>query len=1096
MAPRSVRRPMTPAARLPVLALCLSLSTLALPALAQPAADEAPAGPEPRFDPVLYQGLQFRLVGPFRGGRVTAVAGVRQKPETYFMGSTGGGVWKTTDAGETWINVSDGQGFGSASVGAVAVAPSDPNVVYAGMGSACIRGNVSAGDGVYRSTDGGETWSHVGLEEAGQIGRIRVHPADPDRVFVAALGHAFGPNEERGVFRSTDGGASWEKVLYASERAGAVDLALDPTNPRHLFAAIWQVERKPWTLVSGGEDSGLFRSTDGGDTWEEVTDGLPEGIKGRIGVTVSPADPDRVWALVEAEDGGLFRSDDGGKSFRLINDDREFRQRAWYYTHVHADPNDAQTVYILNVGMFRSDDGGKTFTPIRTPHGDNHDLWIHPDDPEVMIEGNDGGANVTTNGGKTWSTQTNQPTAEFYRVSVDRQFPYRIYGAQQDNSTVSIPHRTNTGDAIDEHHWWAVGGGESGHIAIDPEDPDVVYAGSYGGTITRYDHETGRTRNIMTYPQMAVGSKAEDLAFRFQWNAPIRISPHDPDTLYHASNYIHRSTDEGQSWEVISPDLTRDAVERQDYSGGPITWDNTGVEVYGTVFAFEESPHAAGELWAGTDDGRVHLSRDGGETWSEITPPGMPEWSTVNTIELSPHEPGRALLAVQRYRLDDFTPYVYRTDDHGATWERIADGTNGIPAEHFVRVVREDTERRGLLFAGTEFGLYVSFDDGGRWQSLQLDLPVTPITDMQVQPDAGDLVVATQGRSFWVLDHLEPLRQMTDEVAAAELHLFDPEDALRMPGGSPFAALFGSGRSGQNPPGGAVFYYTLGEAPGGEQGEDAEGEEAAAPRELTLEILSEDGEVIRSFSSTTPEHQNPSPFARFFPALAAPKLLPAEEGMNRWQWDLRHPDAELVDDAVLWGGANGPRVAPGSYRARLALGDLVREVGFEVLPDPRLDVTQEGYAAQEALGLEVLAKIDETHDAIRTIRSVRDQVTGLVDRLAEAGHGGEKLEAAAEAVTGPLTEIEGELTQTKSRSTQDPLNFPPQLDNQYVYLLGVVTGADARPTDGSYERLEDLNTALAEHRSRLDAVLGTELAAFNQAVAGLDVAPVIVPAGE
>lgn len=1068
---------------LPVLAAICLLSV----AGTAPAASQQNT-PEPVYDPDLYGALQYRLVGPFRGGRVTAVTGVPSQPDTFYMGSTGGGVWKTTDFGETWVNVTDGQDFGSAGVGAVAVAPSDPNVVYVGMGSTCIRGNVSAGDGVYRSTDAGKTWSHVGLEDAGQIGNVRVHPTDPDRVYVAALGHAFGPNEERGVFRSTDGGATWEKVLFVSDRAGAVDLAMDASNPRILFAAVWQTERKPWTLVSGGEGSGLWKSTDGGDTWTEVTKGLPEGIKGKIGVAVSPADPDRVWALVEAEKGGLFRSDDGGTSFRLINDDREMLQRAWYYTHVEADPKDPETVYVLNAGFFRSVDGGKSLQRVRTPHGDNHDLWINSDDPEIMIEGNDGGAAVSTNGGRSWSTQANQPTAELYRVTVDDQFPYRLYAAQQDNSTVSIPSRSN-GGPIDEHDWYPVGGGESGHIAVDPENPNVVYAGSYGGTITRYDHATGRARNVIAYPQMAIGQAPRDLTFRFQWNAPIRISPHDPHVLYHASNVVHRSTDEGQSWQVVSPDLTRNDPDKQGYAGGPITRDNTGVEVYGTIFAFEESPLEKGVLWAGSDDGLVHVSRDDGETWTDVTPSGMPEQATVNTIELSAHAPGRAFLAVHRYRMDDFTPYVFRTDDYGATWTRVADGTHGIGTDHFVRVVREDPAKKGLLYAGTERGMYVSFNDGAVWQTLQLNLPMTPITDLQVKRD--DLVVATQGRSLWVLDQVEPLRQMSDAVASAPLHLFTPEPTYRVPGGGFFSRLFGSARAGQNPPGGVVLCYTLAEEP-------AEGEE------LKLEILGADDEVIRSFSSTTPERRAPSPYARFFPG-ARGRTLPAKKGMNEWVWDLSHPDAHLVDDAVLWGGAGGPEVAPGTYRARLTLshegGDEGQEgqtVDFQVVADPRLDVTQEGYEAQERLALDVVAQIEAAHDGLRTIRSVTEQVDGLTKRLKEADGVDEAtlagIEKAAKAVTEPLAEVEQKLTQTESESSQDPLNFPPKIDNQLVYLLGVVTSTDARPTDGSYTRFEDLKQELAAIRAELDQILATQLAAFNDLVHQAEVAPVLVPA--
>ena len=646
------------------------------------------AGGAATVDAEHLEKLELRNIGPYRGGRVTAVAGVRADRNTFYMGSTGGGVWKTTDAGLGWSNVSDKE-LAAGSIGALAVAPSDANVIYAGTGSACPRGNVSPGVGVYRSTDAGDTWAHVGLADSGQIGRIRVHPRDPDVVYVAALGRIFGANEERGVFRSRDGGATWEKVLYVSDRAGAVDLAMDPANPRILYAAIWQVVRQPWTLESGGEDGGLWRSKDGGDSWEELTEGLPESNLGRIGVAVSGADSSRVWALVEAEDGGLYRSDNGGDRFRRVNTDRSFQQRAWYYTHVYADPQDRETVYVLNTGLFRSHDGGVEFEHIRVPHGDHHDLWIHPDDPKVLINGNDGGANVSWNGGDSWTGQANQPTAEMYRVTVDDRFPYWVYGCQQDNSCVAVPSRTGE-SGIDRHHWYVIGGCESGHIAVDPRDPNVIYSGCYGGQIERYDRATGVAREIMAWPQLAVGQAASDLRYRFQWNAPIRLSPHDPDVLYHASQFVHRSTDQGQSWQTISPDLSRNDADKQGSAGGEITWDNTGVEVYGTVFAFEESPHQPGLLWAGTDDGRVHLSRDNGESWSEITPRRMPEWGQVNMIELSAHGAGRAFLAVTRYRVDDFQPYVFRTDDFGASWTLLTNGDNGIPGDHFVRVVRED----------------------------------------------------------------------------------------------------------------------------------------------------------------------------------------------------------------------------------------------------------------------------------------------------------------------------------------------------------------------------------------------------------------------
>jgi photosystem II stability/assembly factor-like uncharacterized protein len=1060
---------MTRSARQSSFSIARSLTLLLLCAAVgvSAAADD----PGPVIDPDLYQAMEYRLIGPFRGGRVTAVAGVIGERDTFYMGSTGGGVWKTTDGGESWSNVSD-EFFESASVGAIAVAPSDPNVVYAGMGSACIRGNISPGDGVYRSTDAGKTWKRAGLAEAGQIGAIAVHPKQPETLHVAALGHAFGPSEQRGVFRSRDGGDSWEQVLHVSDRAGAVDLALDPTNPRIVYAAIWQAERKPWGLVSGGEGSGLHRSVDGGDSWQELTEGLPRGIKGRIGVTVSGAMPGRVWALVEAEDGGLYRSDDGGDSFRLVNADRNFRQRAWYYTHVYADPRDADTVYILNVGMWRSSDGGESFDYVRAPHGDHHALWINPDQPEVMINGNDGGANVSVNGGKSWSTQANQPTAEFYRVTVDEGFPYRVYGSQQDNSTVSIPSRTTSG-SIGRQHWYDVGGCESGHIAVDPRDTNIVYAGCYGGSITRHDHATGQTREINAYPETALGRAARDLRYRFQWNAPIRLSPHDPDLLYHASQFVHRSADGGQTWQVISPDLTRNERSKQALSGGPITKDNTGVEVYGTIFALEPSPLQEGLLWAGSDDGLVHLSRDDGQTWSDITPKRMPEWGQVNAIELSAHGAGRAFLAVTRYRDDDFRPYIFRTDDFGGSWTLLTDGENGIPANHFVRVIREDPERKGLLYAGTEFGLYVSFDDGRHWQSLQLNLPVTPVTDLAVKE--GDLVVATQGRSFWILDDLSPLRQLTGQVAAGGAFLFQPRPVYLLRGGS----FSGGGEgAGQNPPGGAILHYLI-------PGETDES--------LTLEILDGEENLLRAFSSEKEEPRAPNPWAAFMPPGAIPTgKLEKKKGMNRFVWDLRLPDARLVEGTVLWGQAAGPVVPPGNYTARLSRGEWSQTRTFEVLADPRLEITPGALRERFDLSRKIWQALSETHDAVLRMRDVRDQVDGLARRLAEAGRG-EGVEATATAVRDKLAALEDRLIQARAESAQDVLNHPPRLDGQWIGLLGVVESADAPPTAGALERYGDLRSELDGLLVEIRAVLETELTAFNDVVRAKDLPPVIVP---
>ncbi len=1050
-------------------------SLLVLAAMASAAAgSRAEEGPKPAYDPKLYQALEYRNIGPYRGGRVTAVSGVAGDDDTYYMGSTGGGVWKTTDGGVTWRNVSD-EAFKSASVGAIAVAGSDTNVVYAGMGSACVRGNTSPGDGVYRSTDAGRSWKHAGLGDAGQIGRIRVHPTDPDRAYAAVVGHAFGPSEQRGVFRTTDGGKSWDRVLHVSEEVGAVDLAMSPHNPRILFAATWRVVRKPWTMISGGAGSGLHRSTDGGDTWEELTEGLPEGTKGRIGVSVSGADPDRVYALVEAEEGGLFRSDDGGKSFRLINSDRNLRQRAWYYTHVYADTRDANTVYVLNVGLWRSDDGGKSLSFLRAPHGDHHDLWINPDDPRILNNGNDGGANISYNGGRSWSPQDNQPTAEMYRVAVDDGFPYRVYGCQQDNSCVSLPSRTAS-SGIARQDWHVIGGCESGHVAVDPRNTDITYSGCYGGTISRHDNGTDQDREIMAYPQLAVGQAPRDLKYRFQWNAPIRVSPHDPDVLYHASQYVHRTADEGQTWELISPDLTRNDREKQDFAGEPITRDNTGVEVYGTIFALEESAAERGALWAGSDDGRVHLSRDGGATWKEKTPKKMPEWGQVNMIELSPHDPGRAFIAVTRYKLDDFTPIIFRTDDHGETWTLLTSGGNGIPEGHFVRVVREDPVRRGLLYAGTEFGLYVSFDDGKRWQTLQLKLPVTPVTDLAIKRD--DLVVATQGRSFWILDDLTPLRAMSPEIAEAPMHLFRPRDTVRFGGESPF----GPGSSqGKNPPAGVMIHYTL----------DAE---PAEDQELVLEILDPNGEVLRKMSSREEERRAPNAFARYLPpGFGGDRKLPANEGMNRYVWNLRLPDAELVDDAVLWGAARGPRVPPGRYQVRLTLGETIQSQEFEVTADPRLEVTRRDLERQFDLSKSIWKSLTESHALLEKIRDVEKQVDDLTRRLEKAGKG-DGLEDAAKALKEKLRSIEEAIHQTKAEVGQDVLNFTPRLDNQLLALMGVVESADTRPTDGSVQRFGELRSELEGHLDEMARVITGELTAFNDLVRDKRVPPVIIPA--
>ena len=1068
----------------------------------------APAAPaRDAVDRDLLRGLEWRNIGPHRGGRVVAVAGVPSQPYVYYFGGTGGGVWKTTDGGIRWLNVSDGQ-LGTGSVGAVAVAESDPNVVYVGMGESCIRGNLSEGDGVYKSTDAGKTWKHVGLRDTRTIGQVRVHPTNPELVYVAALGHAFGPNAERGVFRSRDGGARWEKVLFVDDKTGAVDLAMDPTNPRVLYAAFWQAVRKPWTMESGGPGSALYKSTDGGDTWTKIADeNLPKkSVWGRIGVTVSPANPSRVWAIIEAEDGGVFRSDDGGKTWRRTNEERRLRQRAWYYTHIYADPKNPESLYVLNTGFYRSLDGGKTFTAIPVPHGDNHDLWIAPDDPRRMIESNDGGANVSFDGGGTWSSLYNQPTAQFYHVVTDTRFPYYVFGAQQDNTTVAIASRTAEG-GIDRVHWYPVEGCESGYIAVDPSDPMVTYAGCYDGVIDRYDHRTGQSRNVNVYPDNPMGWGAEGMKYRFQWTFPIVASPHDPQTIYAGGNVLFKTTSGGQAWTAISPDLTRNDPSKLGPSGGPITKDNTSVEYYCTIFAMAESPREKGLLWVGSDDGLVHVSRDAGAHWTNVTPKDLPEWSMVSQVDPSPHDAGTMYLAVNRYKLDDDRPFIYVTRDYGQSWTKIV---GGIPDGAFVRVVREDPVRKGLLYAGTERGIYVSFDDGGRWQPLQMavpgtvtlaaspapspspspspssapspsaaddklagKLPVVPVTDLVVKDN--DVVVATQGRSFWILDDVSPLRQMSRDVAADDVHLFTPAPAYRFFGGgtrpSPLV--------GQNPPSGAVVYYTLKAEP-------------KANEEVTLEVLDASGKVLKKLSNKEDKDKAEGAGGddeEGYGPPPAPRTIPAKAGLNRFPWDLRVEDASRFKGMILWGGVTrGPVLAPGSYQVRLTAGGKSLTQPLEVRKDPRLAAGGEDYRKQYDLLVKIRDKVTETHDAITRIRETRDQVKGVAGRA----KGNKAIADAADALDKKLTAVEEELYQTKNQSSQDPLNFPIRLNNKLAALAGVVGGGDAAPTDPSYVVYEDLTAKIDAQLARLRQVIDTDVPAFNALVREQNVPAVVV----
>ena len=1011
-----------------------------------------------RYDPSLYKAMSWRCIGPYRGGRVTAVTGVPSQPYTYYFGATGGGVWKTEDGGLNWRPISDGF-FKTGSVGAIAVSESDPNIVYVGMGEAPIRGNVSHGDGMYKSLDAGKTWKRIGLEDTSQISRVRVHPRNPDIVYVAALGHVYGPNDQRGVFRSQDGGGTWENILYRDDKTGCIDLILNPSNPRIIYAAFWEFFRTPYSLSSGGPGGGIFKSIDGGDTWTEISrnSGLPKGLLGKIGITISPANPDRVWAIVEANDGGVFCSDDGGQTWRKMNEERRLRQRAWYYSRIYADPKDAETVYVLNTGFYRSVDRGRTYSSIRVPHGDNHDLWIDPENPDRMINSNDGGANVSYNGGISWTDQDNQPTAQFYHVVTDNHFPYRVYGAQQDNSTVRIASRTTEG-GIDKPDWNEVGGGESGHIAPRHDNPNIVYAGSYGGYITRWDYRTRQTRIITAWPENPMGWGAGDLKYRYQWTAPIVVSRFDPDVLYHAAQVIFKTTNEGQSWEIISPDLTRNDKSRQKSSGGPITKDNTSVEYYCTVFALAESFHNPNILWVGTDDGLVSVTRNGGKNWEEITPKDLPEWSLISMIEPSTFDSATAYIAVDRHELDDFKPYIYKTENYGRSWKKI---TNGLPDSTFIRVVRQDPKREGLLYAGAETGVFVSFDDGANWQSLQLNLAVVPIHDMVVKEN--DLVVGTHGRSFWILDDLTPLHQITNRVEKSDIYLFKPRDAYRMRGwGRPQSNV------GQNPPGGSVIYYNFKEKP---------------EEEVILEFMDREGNTIKKYTGRAGEEVRPGRFSM---------QLPVEAGMNRFVWDMLYPDAVRVPGAILWGGMlSGPVAVPGIYQVKLTVGEKSMTQSWVWKKDPRISTSQEEFQEQFDFLIQIQKKVTEINTAINRLRDVKKQIDGLSSKV-RGQEKGEQVIEAARHLKAKLISVEDVLIQSKSKSGQDPLNYPILLDNKIAALAGIVASSDSRPTDQSYDVFKELSAMADEQLAKLKKIMEKDLPDFNDVVKKAKIPAIII----
>jgi photosystem II stability/assembly factor-like uncharacterized protein len=1021
----------------------------------------------------LFKGMKYRLIGPFRGGRSLTAAGVPGDPTTYYFGATGGGVWKSTDGAMTWSPLFDKEGSGA--IGSLAVARSNPNILYVGTGEACIRGNIAQGDGVYKSLDAGKTWKNVGLRDSRAIGKVIINPTNPDIAFVAALGHPYGPNTERGIFRTTDGGKTWEKVLYKDENTGGIDVAFDPHNANILFAALWQARRTSWSLDDGGPGSGLYRSNDGGTTWKRLEEhGLPKGPYGRIGVAVA-ANSDRVYALIEAHnpDGGLYRSDDGGDSWQFINPSHSLWQRPWYYMHIIADPQNENVLYIMDVEAYKSTDGGHLFDKVHVPHGDNHGLWIDPLDTRRMIASNDGGVTVTIDGGKNWTPEDNQPTAQFYHVITDNATPYRLYGSQQDSGSVAIASRSDEG-SISVRDWYDVGGGEAGYIAPDPRDPDVVYAADYQGNITRDDRHIGQVKSITEQPELSDAHGAANLEHRFQWTAPVLVSPHDPNTLYHGAEVLFKTTDGGMHWQAISPDLTRNDKSKQKVSGGDITLDDSGTEYYDTIFALAESPVTRGVLWVGTDDGLVQLTKDDGKTWTNITPKDVPEWSRISQIDPSPFDAGTAYVTVDRHQFDDLHPYIYKTSDYGKTWTQL---TKGIPETTFVRAVREDPKKRDLLYAGTENGVYVSFNDGANWRPLKLNLPTVPVHDLVVKGD--DLVLATHGRAFWILDDISPLRQYSDDIAQKDAFLYTPAPAYRIQAGEGGGFHHPSKRVGQNPPAGAVIYYFLKDAP-------------KADSETKIEILDASGKVIRSYSSQAytkleeplgPDDKKPE------------KEIKPEAGLNRFVWNLRYQEAHRVPGYYLWeygAGARGPVAVPGHYQVRLAVGSQVLTEPLEVKLDPRVKVSQADLEAQFNLLIQTRDELSRVYDTVNQIEDVRSQLIGLKRRLPENASA-KTISTAADDLDKKLVAVRDDLINLTISANEDSLAYPPQLDAKLAYLAMDAGSADSAPTQAEQHEFEKLKRESGELIGRWEDLQRRDLTDFQKLTAQGSLSTVLVP---
>ena len=1046
--------------------------------------------------------IKWRCIGPPRGGRVIAVAGDPNNDQIFYFGACAGGVWKTYDGGTYWENISDGF-FTSASVGALAVSESNPNIIYVGTGESCIRGNLAHGDGVYKSTDFGKTWANIGLKESKHIARIRIHPTNPDIVYIAAFGHAFGSNKERGVYKSIDGGKKWKQVLFKSEKSGAIDLSMDPTNPNIMYASIWEALRKPWNFSSGGTDSGIYKSVDGGETWLEITEnhGLPTGLKGRIGIAISPAKPNRIWALIEANESGLYRSDDSGQTWKIVSANRALVQRPWYYSHVFADPNNEDTVWVLNFKAWKSTDGGANFTHVSTPHGDNHELWIDPKNSDRMIEGNDGGACVSFNGGDSWSNIYNQMTSQFYHLTTDKQFPYRVYATQQDNSAISVPSRSMKG-AISWVECYPVGSSESGYIAVRPDNPNIVYSGAIGSSpgggdsLLRYDHSTDQVKIVSVWPEIGWGQGPKDHKYRFQWTYPIIISPHDPNILYVAANFVFKSTNSGDSWEKISPDLTRGDISKMEASGGSLTLDTTYVEHYGTIFSFTESPHKQGIYWAGSDDGLLHLSTDYGKTWKDKTPKSLPEWSRIDVIEVSPHDPNRVYISTTKYKFDDDKPYLYKTNDLGDSWTQIIEG---LPSNEFTRVVREDIEVPGLLFAGTENGVYFSVNSGELWHSIQTNLPHVPVTDMEIKEE--EIVISTNGRSFWILDNLNLIRQIAEFSPESSNHLFTPSNTYRItpPMGSDGSTGMdlGSGKiynlgigtnatfyeienkdgtksrkmldSGENPITGVVINYLL---------------DSESNKDLKLNILDSNKKSVISFQPDNSSNCN-----------SQDKSVPTLKGMNQFVWDMRYSGPTTLEehkDSNEY--TEGPLAPPGSYYVQLMISKQNFIEKFELLKDPRISTTQKDFEQQFRLLRKIGSGVTKTHETVNSIRKLKTQLNYWESVILNSGTH-KKVSKQIKLAREKLSEIEGNLVQIGiSRPGTDRWldrwNQPGKISDKLTELISVVASADSRPTKQAIEVFNKLSISLEKQLADFKAVKNNNIEPLNRLIRLSNIDPI------